>query len=118
MAGHPLPVLRGHLLYGFRNSKLLALRKICIYWRRQTDRKAGGAVHRIQHRGPGDQPGLHVAVCGKIRPALHAGEDRRYFHRHVLELCDETQSGAGIDFCKSIFYKQAEKRISKHNRCP
>ena len=69
-----------------------------IYRRRQTDRPAGGAVHRLQHRGPGDQPGLHVAVCGKIRLALHAGEDRGYFHCDVLELCDETQSGAGIDY--------------------
>ena len=97
MAGHPLPVLRGHLLYGFRNSKLLALRAVCIYRRGQTDRKAGGAVYRIQHRGPGDQPGLYVAVCGKVRSALHAGKNRGYFHCDVLELCDETQSGAGID---------------------
>ena len=97
MAWHPLPVLRGHLLYGFGHCQLLALRAICIYRRRQTDRPAGGAVHRLQHRGPGDQPGLHVAVCGKIRAALHAGKDRGHLHRHVLELCDETQSGAGLD---------------------
>ena len=48
--------------------------------------------------GLGNQPGLHVAVCGKIRAALHAGEDRGYFHCDVLELCDETQSGAGMRF--------------------
>ena len=66
--------------------------------RRQTDRPTGGAVHRLQHRGAGDQPGLHVAVCGKVWPALHAGEDRGYFYCDVLELCDETQSGAGMSF--------------------
>ena len=70
-----------------------------VYRRGEADGQAGGAVHRFQHRGAGDQPSLHVAVRGKIRAALHAGENRRHVYRHVLELRDETESGTGVIFC-------------------
>ena len=96
MAGHPLFIFRGHILYRFGHCQLLALRSVCIYRRGEADGQTGGAVHRFQRGGAGDQSGLHVAVCGKVRSALHAGEDCGYVHRHVLELCDEAESRAGM----------------------
>ena len=99
MAGYPLPVFRGDFLHRVGDRQLLAVCNLRVYRRGEADRQAGGAVHRFQYRGAGDQPGLHVAVRGKIRTALHAGENRRHVHRHVLELRDETKSGAGLNFC-------------------
>ena len=105
MTGDTLPVFRSHFLYRFGGCQLLAVCNLRVYRCRQTDRKAGGAVHRLQHRGAGDQPGVHVAVRGKVRPSLYAGENRGYVHRHVLELRDETESGAGIAGLKNMRFK-------------
>lgn len=60
---------------------------------RKADGTAGCSVHRFQYCGVGHQPGMHVAVRGKIRLALYAGQDWRHLHRYVLELHDETEGG-------------------------
>ena len=89
----------GDLLHRVGDCQLLVMCNLRVYRCEETDRQEGGAVFRLQHRGAGNQPGLHAAVRGEFRTALYAGENRRHADRHVLELCDETESSAGLNFC-------------------
>ena len=116
MAGNPLPVFRSDFLHRVGDRQLLAVCNLRVYRRGEADRQAGGAVYRIQHRGAGDQPGLHVAVRGKIRAALHAGENRRHGYRHVLELRDETESGSGMNLLIKNTIKCTTACLWNHRR--